>query len=211
MSHLHPFPQILTFIIYLPSSHVWLKICYWLNLKPLGKEFLWSGTEAYPSSCSDGGKEPIVPNGFGGIHRELTFPLIIQPRSQVLWLGHLLWLFRVFKEKWPQDVDSVKKITGSPPAIPSLPHSYFSTSQNRNKNPQAPFCQQPPRLGISGCESPFRSVSFLLLVINPPSSLRLTSSEARLLGRLLHWTRVRGTVWDVFFCSVGSFVLRRGI
>lgn len=182
-------------------------------LEPLGNEFSWTGTEAYPSSCSDGGKNLLFPTSFGGIHWEPTF-LLIRASVTSTWLGHLLWLFRVSRKKWSQDVETVKKLQYPHQWFPAFPFLLFDLRKyKQNKNPQALVCQQPLRSGISGFESPIRGVSYLLLVINPPSSLRLTSSEARLLGRLLHWTRVRvrGTVWDIFFCSVGSFVLRRGI
>ena len=82
------------------------------------------------------------------------------------------------------------------PQPPSLPpflffFFFFLTSQNINKNPQALLCQQPLTSGVRGLKAPEflqpnLGASYLVLVINPPSSLRLTSSEARFLGRLLH-------------------------
>lgn len=43
------------------------------------------------------------------------------------------------------------------------------------------------------------------------NGLRLMSSRAWFLGCLLHWTGTGGVFWNLFFCCVGSFILRRGI
>lgn len=131
----------------------------------------------------------MFPTCFGGTHRELTY-LRTGPWLQVLaWdtsSSHFVVQGKMTSGHGNSEEIQYPHSDSQPPPIPP-----FLTSQNINKNPQALICQQPLRSGILGSESsrvpaPNLGASYLLLVINPPSSLRLTSSEARFLGRLFH-------------------------
>lgn len=131
-------------------------------------------------------------------------------------LGHLLWSVGASKEnnlrRW-----KLGRTIVPPHWFPVFPIPTFLSSQSIKQKPPSFHRPAPTEIGLSwGLKAhqflqPNWGVTYLLQVINPPSGLRLTPSEARLLGRLLHWTGVGGTVWNIFFCSVGSFVLRRGI
>lgn len=122
-------------------------------------------------------------------------------------LGHLLWSVGASKgeiisrrgENWEELV----------PPTDSQCSPFLPFVLPKHKTKIQVFIGQPHwDQGYLGAWKPTSScnptgVSLICSSHQPTEWFRLTS-EARLLGRLLHWTGVGGTVWNIFFCSVGS-------
>ena len=221
MNHFFSEEKCLTF-----TSEFWIKsfICHFCPCRaqnlllsqcgPLGDEFSWSGMEADPRSSSDekrtycSGDVLMAPSGnWPSYSRSLGYKYL--PETLVL-------ISCASKEnnlrRW-----KLGKTIVPPHWFPVFPIPTFLSSQSIKQKPTSFHLPATTEIGLSwGLKAheflqPNWRVTYLLQVINPPSGLRLTPSEARLLGRLLHWTGVGGTIWNIFICSVGSFVLRRGI
>lgn len=123
------------------------------QLEPLGNEFTWSGTEAYPSSCADGERtycSQYVLVGLTGNWLQVLAGNICS--SHFEFQGKMIsGRGNCLEREYPYSDPQPSKFLLFFFFLSS--NSYFFDFTEQNKNPQAPSCQQPLRWVSSGLKA----------------------------------------------------------